>query len=125
MSVSPSLNDVRVEVRFFFARCAQYSVLVTLTDRSQGWLPDSFKEANAMRSRILISALSIVFVVLSSSAHAADPVTVRLKWLNQAQFAGFYVAQEKGYYKSEGLDVNIQPGGPDFPAVQMIAGGNN
>ena len=77
-----------------------------------------------MRSRVLISALSIVFAVLSSSARAADSVTVRLKWLNQAQFAGFYVAQEKGYYKSEGLDVNIQPGGPDFPAVQMIAGGN-
>ncbi len=49
---------------------------------------------------------------------------MRLKWLNQAQFAGFYVAQEKGYYKSAGLDVSIQPGGPDFPAVQMVAGGN-
>ena len=49
---------------------------------------------------------------------------LRLKWLNQAQFAGFYVAKEKGYYKAEGLDVNIQPGGPDFPAVQMVTGGN-
>ena len=57
-------------------------------------------------------------------AHAADAVTVRLKWFNQAQFAGFYVAQEKGFYKSAGLDVNIQPGGPDFPAVQMVTGGN-
>ena len=34
------------------------------------------------------------------------------------------MAKEKGYYKSEGLDVNIQPGGPDFPAVQMVTGGN-
>ena len=49
---------------------------------------------------------------------------MRLKWFNQAQFAGFYMAQEKGYYKAAGLDVNIQPGGPDFPAVQMITGGN-
>src|ERR1700728_907263 len=70
---------------------------------------------------------SIVFLALSSlcaTAHADEAVTLRLKWLNQAQFAGFYVAQEKGYYKSAGLDVSIQPGGPDFPAVQMVAGGN-
>jgi ABC-type nitrate/sulfonate/bicarbonate transport system substrate-binding protein len=70
---------------------------------------------------------SIVILALSSfcaTARAEEAVTLRLKWLNQAQFAGFYVAQEKGYYKAEGLDVNIQPGGPDFPAVQMITGGN-
>jgi NitT/TauT family transport system substrate-binding protein len=69
---------------------------------------------------------SIIFLALSSvcAAAADEAVTLRLKWLNQAQFAGFYVAQEKGYYKAEGLDVNIQPGGPDFPAVQMVTGGN-
>jgi ABC-type nitrate/sulfonate/bicarbonate transport system substrate-binding protein len=70
---------------------------------------------------------SFILLALSSiyaTAYAGDSVTVRLKWLNQAQFAGFYVAQEKGYYKAEGLDVNIQPGGPDFPAVQMVAGGS-
>ena len=49
---------------------------------------------------------------------------MRLKWFNQAQFAGFYVAKEKGFYKAAGLDVNIQPGGPDFPAIQMVTGGN-
>jgi ABC-type nitrate/sulfonate/bicarbonate transport system substrate-binding protein len=58
------------------------------------------------------------------TASAADSVTVRLKWLNQAQFAGFYVARENGFYKDAGLDVSIQPGGPDFPAIQMVAGGN-
>jgi len=60
----------------------------------------------------------------SMIAGAADTVTVRLKWFNQAQFAGYYVAQEKGFYREAGLDVSIQPGGPDFPAVQMVAGGN-
>lgn len=72
-------------------------------------------------------AVASIFLALSSlcaTAHADEAVTLRLKWLNQAQFAGFYVAQEKGYYKSAGLDVSIQPGGPDFPAVQMVAGGN-
>ena len=76
-----------------------------------------------MRFRTLASIVLLVSSTLCATARA-NSVTVRLKWLNQAQFAGFYVAQEKGYYKSEGLDVNIQPGGPDFPAVQMVAGGN-
>jgi ABC-type nitrate/sulfonate/bicarbonate transport system substrate-binding protein len=66
----------------------------------------------------------LVLTALCTAAHAADSVTMRLKWFNQAQFAGFYVAEEKGFYKSAGLDVNIQPGGPDFPAVQMVTGGN-
>jgi len=69
---------------------------------------------------------SIGFGLLCASivAGAADAVTLRLKWFNQAQFAGYYVAKEKGFYQEAGLDVSIQPGGPDFPAVQMVAGGN-
>lgn len=55
-------------------------------------------------------------------AHAADKVTLQLKWVPQAQFAGYYVAQAKGYYKAEGLDVTIKPGGPDISPVQVLAG---
>ena len=77
-----------------------------------------------MRFRALASIVSLMLSGLCATAHAADSVTVRLKWFNQAQFAGFYVAQEEGIYKAAALDVNIQPGGPDFPAIQMIAGGN-
>ena len=77
-----------------------------------------------MRFRALASIVSLMLSGLCATAHAADSVTVRLKWFNQAQFAGFYVAQDKGIYKAAGLDVNIQPGGPDFPAIQMVAGGN-
>jgi NitT/TauT family transport system substrate-binding protein len=74
--------------------------------------------------RALASVILLVLTVVATAARAEDAVTVRLKWFNQAQFAGFYVAQEKDYYKAEGLAVNIQPGGPDFPAVQMVTGGN-
>src|SRR3981081_1575281 len=64
-------------------------------------------------------------LLCSSWAHGpSGAVTRRLKWFNQAQFAGYYVAREKGFYQEAGLDVSIQPGGPDFPAVQMVAGGN-
>ena len=69
----------------------------------------------------------MVLVMLTSGlafvAHAADKVTIQLKWVTQAQFAGYYVAQEKGYYKAEGLDVTIKPGGPDISTPQVIAGG--
>jgi NitT/TauT family transport system substrate-binding protein len=46
-------------------------------------------------------------------------------WLNQAQFAGFYFADKAGYYKQEGLDVNLRPGGMDFPSVKMVASGSD
>src|SRR5881394_3140482 len=43
---------------------------------------------------------------------AATKVTLQLKWVTQAQFAGYYAAKAKGYYKQQGLDVNIKVGGP-------------
>src|SRR5436190_12588980 len=57
------------------------------------------------------------------SAQAADKVTVQLKWVAQAQFAGYFVAKEKGFYKDAGLDVTIKPGGPGVAPPQVIAGG--
>jgi NitT/TauT family transport system substrate-binding protein len=68
--------------------------------------------------------VGVLIAASSLSTQAADSVTVRLKWFNQAQFAGFYVAKEEGFYKAAGLDVAVQPGGPDFPSIQMVAGGN-
>ena len=74
-------------------------------------------------SRSLLAAtLAVCSAGASLSAHAADKLTVQLKWLPQAQFAGYYVAQSKGYYKEAGLDVTIKPGGPDISPVQVIAG---
>jgi NitT/TauT family transport system substrate-binding protein len=58
-----------------------------------------------------------------ASAASAEGVTLQLKWVTQAQFAGYYVAQAKGYYKDAGLDVTIKPGGPDIAPEQVIAGG--
>src|SRR5437868_9569075 len=72
--------------------------------------------------RAILASLLLAFA--TTAAIAADAVSVRLKWFNQAQFAGFYVAQEKGFYKDAGLDASIKPGGPDFPAIQMIVGGD-
>ena len=52
-----------------------------------------------------------------------EPVTVQLKWVTQAQFAGYYAALEEGYYEDEGLDVTIRPGGPDIVPEQVVLGG--
>ncbi len=61
--------------------------------------------------------------LLASGAQAADDVKLQLKWVTQAQFAGYYVAQAKGFYEEEGLNVTILPGGPDIAPTQVIAGG--
>ena len=60
---------------------------------------------------------------MAFSAHAADKVTLQLKWVTQAQFAGYYVAQDKGFYDEENLDVEINAGGPDIAPPQVLAGG--
>jgi len=54
-------------------------------------------------------------------AAAADKFTIQLKWFTQAQFAGYYVALDKGFYKDAGLAVEIKPGGPDNSPPQVLA----
>ena len=54
---------------------------------------------------------------------AKTKVTLQLKWVTQAQFAGYYAAKAKGYYDQAGLDVKIKVGGPDIIPEQVVAGG--
>jgi len=61
--------------------------------------------------------------LMGTMAQAADDVTLQLKWVTQAQFAGYYVALEKGFYEEEDLNVTIKPGGPDIAPTQVLAGG--
>ncbi|MFU1605478.1 ABC transporter substrate-binding protein [Sulfitobacter pontiacus] len=61
--------------------------------------------------------------LMGTMAQAADDVTLQLKWVTQAQFAGYYVAQDKGFYDEEDLNVTIKPGGPDIAPTQVLAGG--
>lgn len=68
---------------------------------------------------LLASAMSLT----AMTALAADKVTLQLKWVTQAQFAGYYVAEAKGFYDGEDLDVEIKAGGPDIAPTQVIAGG--
>ena len=70
---------------------------------------------------LLTSAAALA--AMATSAFAADEVTLQLKWVTQAQFAGYYVALEKGFYEEADLDVTIKPGGPDIAPVQVLLGG--
>ena len=67
--------------------------------------------------------LGAVFASTASFASAADDVTIQLKWVTQTQFAGYYVAQDKGFYEAEGLNVTIKAGGPDIGPMSVLAGG--
>jgi NitT/TauT family transport system substrate-binding protein len=67
--------------------------------------------------------ITAAFLAAMASGANAEDVKLQLKWVTQAQFAGYYVAQAKGFYEEEGLNVTILPGGPDIAPTQVIAGG--
>ena len=73
--------------------------------------------------QILGMATGTIAALAAGLTYAADEVTLQLKWVTQAQFAGYYVALDKGFYEEEGLDVTINAGGPDIAPPQVIAGG--
>ena len=76
-----------------------------------------------MKRKISTLVAALALGLVSTAAVAADQVTLQLKWVTQAQFAGYFVAKDKGFYKDENLDVTIKPGGPDVAPPQVIAGG--
>ena len=71
--------------------------------------------------KLLITTLAAGLA--SGAAQAADELTLQLKWVTQAQFAGYYVAKDQGFYEEEDLDVTIKAGGPDIAPVQVLMGG--
>ena len=76
-----------------------------------------------MKTTIASLLLAGAVSLMAMQAAAADKVTLQLKWVTQAQFAGYYVAKDKGFYEEEGLDVEIKPGGPDIAPPQVLVGG--
>lgn len=68
------------------------------------------------------------FTIAHSTVVQAQDLTeasVRLKWLPQAQFAGFYVAKAKGFYEDNGIDLTINPGGPNVLTENLVATGSD
>jgi NitT/TauT family transport system substrate-binding protein len=76
-----------------------------------------------MKKSIVAAALVGSLLAGMGTAQAADPIKLKLKWVPQAQFAGYYVAQSKGYYTDENLDVSIDAASTDVTPVQALVGG--
>ena len=75
---------------------------------------------------VVVAVAAIAAGLGMSRAQAAPKlthVTLQLKWVTQAQFAGYYAAVEKGYYKKAGLDVTLKVGGPDITPEQVVLAG--
>jgi len=83
-----------------------------------------------MRKRWVLGVLALGAVTAAAGTAAAAPqgakltkITLQLKWVPQAQFAGYYAASLKGFYKAAGLDVTLKNGGPDIIPEQVVASG--
>ena len=85
-----------------------------------------------MRKRWVAGALLVAVAALAAAAGIASRasaapkltnVTLQLKWVPQAQFAGYYAASLKGFYKQQGLDVTLKNGGPNIIPEQVVASG--
>ena len=70
-----------------------------------------------------LMAAGAALPLASRLAYAADPLTFQASWINDAEFAGYFTAIDKGFYKDEGLDLTYIGGGPDvIPESTLIAG---
>jgi diguanylate cyclase (GGDEF)-like protein len=67
--------------------------------------------------------IAAAFAGLAPAAHAADAVTLQLKWSHEFQFAGYYAAKERGYYREAGLDVTIRSAEPGMDVVAEVVSG--
>ena len=79
-----------------------------------------FTSWNAILRRLPLVAAGMV---IAAYAHATEVVDLQLRWHHQFQFAGYYAAVEKGFYKEEWLDVRIHAGDPTHqPVPEVLAG---
>lgn len=76
-----------------------------------------------MNKKIIGLLAGALAMAATPAAFAGDEITLQLKWVTQAQFAGYIVAEAKGMYDDADLDVTILPGGPNIAPEQVIAGG--
>ncbi len=75
------------------------------------------------RRTLLAAGAAALAAPRLGAAQGLLKATLRLKWLPQTQFAGFYLALERGYYREAGLDLTINPGGPNLLTENLVASG--
>ena len=74
----------------------------------------------------IVIILSIILILVNNNYNVnIEDTSLRLKWICQAQFAGFYMANAEKYYEQEGLKVRIDPAGPNISPIQSVVSGIN
>lgn len=86
----------------------------------------------AQRYPLLILSLLMCASLVMACGPEPTPTTppmeaasLQLQWVTQAQFAGYYVALDKGWYREEGIDLTINPGGPDLVPMDLVVAGTH
>lgn len=88
---------------------------------------------NNLNKTAIWRSILMVFILFTTSCSSGSPVptepsldkvSLQLQWVTQAQFAGYYVALDKGWYRDEGIDLTIVPGAPDVVPVDLVASGS-
>ena len=77
------------------------------------------------RAGVVTLALGRPLVPWIASAAKPENVSMRLGWLANAQYAGDFVALEKGWFKERGIELKIEPGGPSIDPISLTAGGSS
>src|SRR5262249_45776618 len=72
------------------------------------------------RTTILAAAVALAMAAALHPAQAQDKVTLRLDWVFGTEHSGVWVAQEKGFFKEENLDVKILPGEGSSVTVKLV-----
>ena len=81
-----------------------------------------------MKQQKIFCTIMLAWIALlgtSACSDAADKISVRLKWKHGAQFAGFYVAEKKGFYAEEELEVTLRPGGLEYDEIDLVVSGED
>lgn len=75
------------------------------------------------RSFLAATAAASALPLMPRMARAASPFAMQAAWINDAEFAGYFLAMDQGYYAAEGLDLTYLSGGPDvIPESTIVAG---
>ena len=75
-----------------------------------------------MQPRVYMLVLCLSTLVAGPTL-AAEKLILQLRWVPQSQIAGYYAAQDRGFYAGEGLDVEIRAGGPKIDPAKLAAAG--
>jgi ABC-type nitrate/sulfonate/bicarbonate transport system substrate-binding protein len=72
--------------------------------------------------KTLIIRIALLLIVSHAAIADSSPikVTMQLRWQHQFQFAGYYAALDKGFYKDAGLDVTLKEGGSKVSAIDEV-----